>query len=35
MEIETIVMIGVVWNAILQTMWFYWSVKVHEEKHTE
>jgi len=31
--IEIIVMVGVVWNAILQTYWFIWSKIIHERKH--
>ena len=31
--IEIIIMVGVIWNALLQTYWFYWSRKVHNEKH--
>ncbi len=33
--IEIIVMIGVVWNACLQTYWFYWTLKNHSHKHIE
>ena len=31
--IETIVMVGVIWNALLQTYWLFWSKKIHERKH--
>ncbi len=33
--IEIIIMIGVVWNACLQTYWFYWTLKNHSHKHIE
>jgi hypothetical protein len=33
--IEIIVMVGVIWNAILQTIWFIWSIKTHHQKHNE
>jgi len=29
MSTEEIVMIGVVWNACLQTAWFAWALYVH------
>jgi len=33
--IETIVMVGVIWNAVLQTIWFIWTLKNHSRKHIE
>jgi hypothetical protein len=33
--IEEIVMIGVIWNAVLQTAWFIWTLKNHSHKHIE
>ena len=30
MEIEEIIMYGVVWNAILQSIWFLWTIVNHE-----
>ena len=33
--IEVIVMIGVIWNALLQTYWFFWSKSIHERKHKD
>ena len=35
MNLELIIMVGVIWNAVLQTIWFIWSIKVHTEKHLE
>jgi len=35
MTIEHIVMAGVIWNAILQTYWFFWSRNIHKRKHKE
>ena len=31
--IELVVMIGVVWNAALQTYWLFWSKSIHDRKH--
>ena len=31
---ETIIMIGVIWNALLQTYWFFWSRSIHDRKHS-
>jgi hypothetical protein len=32
--IEKIIMVGVIWNAFLQTAWFIWTLKKHkDEKH--
>jgi len=31
--LETIICIGVIWNAVLQTGWFIWSYKIHNRKH--
>ena len=31
--IEIIIMIGVLWNAGLQTYWFFWSKKIEKRKH--
>jgi len=33
--IEDIICVGVIWNAILQTYWFFWSKSIHERKHDE
>jgi cell division protein FtsN len=33
--IETIVMIGVVGNFLLQSVWFIWTLKNHSHKHIE
>jgi len=33
--IEQIILIGVVWNALLQTIWFIWTLKNHSHKHIE
>jgi hypothetical protein len=35
MDIEKIIMYGVIWNAVLQTMWFVWSFSIHKRKHKE
>jgi hypothetical protein len=32
--VELVVMVGVIWNALLQTYWFFWSRKIQERKHT-
>ncbi len=28
--IEIVIMLGVLWNAFLQTYWFFWSKKIHD-----
>ncbi len=33
--VEEIIMVGVIWNAVLQTYWFVWSKGIHERKHKE
>ncbi len=33
--IELIVMVGVIGNFILQTIWFIWTLKNHSHKHIE
>jgi hypothetical protein len=33
MNLELIITIGVIWNAVLQSIWFIWSIKTHNEKH--
>jgi hypothetical protein len=33
--IEKIIMVGVIWNAVLQTVWFWWTLKNHSHKHIE
>ncbi len=35
MNHETIIMYGVIWNAVLQTGWFAWSYTIHKRKHKE
>jgi hypothetical protein len=30
---ETVIMVGVIWNAMLQTYWFFWSREIHNRKH--
>jgi len=34
-DIETLVLFGVWWNAVLQTVWFVWSLSQHYTKHKE
>ena len=29
--IEIVIMSGVLWNAFLQTYWFFWSKKIHDK----
>ena len=33
--VEIIVMIGVIGNFLLQSYWFYWTLKNHSHKHIE
>jgi len=34
-DTETLVLFGVWWNAILQTIWFIWSIDIVRRKHQE
>ncbi len=31
--VVTISMVGVLWNAVLQSSWFVWSYREHHRKH--
>jgi len=33
--VELIVMFGVIWNALLQTYWFFWSRGIYKRKHKD
>jgi len=33
--IEKIIMVGVIWNGLLQTAWFVWTLKKHKDSKHE
>jgi hypothetical protein len=33
MDIEKIIMVGVIWNAVLQTIWFVIDLRRSQNKH--